>query len=116
VGATSPDVVAVEARRIAEAAQASTRAQSASELASPAGNTDQDAAGGAVVSLTQRRLADSNVGTAGTVGALPLDRRPAPSVEAYDELLLRRRSIPTAAVNLAGATADQGPDVETGAS
>jgi transposase len=116
VGATSPDVVAVEARRIAEAAEASTRAQSASEQASPAGNTDQDAARGAVVSLTQRRLADPHVGTAGTVGALPLDRRPAPSVEAYDELLLRRRSIPTAAVNLAGAAADQGPDVETGAS
>jgi len=97
VGAISPDVVAVEARRLAEAAER-TRAEQ--------NNAIEDTAPAAVVSLTERRLGDPQA----TIGALPPDRRPAPSVEAYDELLVRRQS------TLNATTADQGPAVETGAS
>ena len=43
-----------------------------------------------VVSLTQRRLADP----AAVIAGLPPDRRPLPSVAAYDELLNRRRARP----------------------
>jgi len=63
-----------------------------------------------VVSLTERRLGDPQATPHITIGALPPDRRPAPSVEAYDELLVRRQS------TLNATTADQGPAVETGAS
>ncbi|MGA5305911.1 IS21 family transposase [Nucisporomicrobium flavum] len=68
-GATSADVVAVEARR---ARQVSRSAPSADV---PAGDSEQRR----VVSLTERRLA-----------ALPTDNRPLPSVAHYDQLLRRR--------------------------
>ncbi|MGN9806824.1 transposase [Micromonospora sp. L32] len=72
-GATSADVVAVEARRARQVSQSV-----------PSG--DADAAAGSseqrrVVSLTERRLA-----------ALPKDSRPLPSVAHYDQLLRLRRA------------------------
>jgi hypothetical protein len=42
-----------------------------------------------VVSLTQRRLGDPEA----TIAALPPDRRPLPTVSAYDELLTRRPEV-----------------------
>ena len=44
-----------------------------------------------VVSLTQRRLTDP----AAVIAGLPPDTRPLPSLAAYDELLPRRRPVPT---------------------
>ncbi|MEU9821738.1 MULTISPECIES: IS21 family transposase [unclassified Pseudonocardia] len=73
-GATSADVVAVEARRIAD------EQPRAAEAIAPAPAPQR------VVSLTERRLADPDA----TVAALPPDRRPLPAVSAYDELLHRR--------------------------
>jgi hypothetical protein len=69
-GATSADVVAVEARRARQVSRS---------------NPVEDAAAGSseqrrVVSLTERRLA-----------ALPKDTRPLPSVAHYDQLLRRHR-------------------------
>ncbi len=77
VGATTADVVAVEARKIA-----------APHTAIP---LDSDGEVGTlsvrrVVSLTERRLADP----AAVIAGLPADERPVPSVHAYDELLARR--------------------------
>lgn len=81
VGAVSADVVAVEARRIAER-----RRDTAGEAdLQPDGRERQR-----VISLTQRRLADPEA----TIAALPPDRRPLPTVAAYDELLQRRRPGP----------------------
>ena len=65
VGAHTADVVAVEARKVAE-----TRGASPAE----AGGS------GRVTSLTMRRIA-----------ALPPDTRPLPTVDAYDQLLRQRR-------------------------
>jgi hypothetical protein len=81
LGVTNPDVVAVEARRIAETRR--DEEQPPEQADEPAG--EQTA--GRVVSLTERRMADPEA----TIASLPPDRRPAPSVTAYDELLLRRR-------------------------
>jgi hypothetical protein len=81
VGASSVDVVAVEARKAGELARGH-RSRPAQEH-SPSG----PAAPGpvpAVASLTQRRMA-----------ALPADTRPAPSVDRYDQLLHRRTPAPT---------------------
>ncbi|MGM1063116.1 hypothetical protein [Saccharothrix sp. Mg75] len=79
VGATNADVVAVEARRIAEHhGNASRTTQGGGTLTAPAGR---------VVSLTGCRLADPTA----TIAALPADIRPLPSVDAHDELLARRR-------------------------
>jgi transposase len=69
VGAHTADVVAVEARKVAE-----TR-----DTGSPA-MTAQDTPG-QVTSLTLRRIA-----------ALPADRRPLPTVDAYDQLLRQPRT------------------------
>jgi hypothetical protein len=80
VGASSVDVVAVEARKAGESTRnkryppASTQNQSQTESATPT-----------VTSLTQRRMA-----------ALPADTRPAPSVKHYDQLLHRRTPPPIA--------------------
>ncbi|MGH3716131.1 MAG: IS21 family transposase [Micromonosporaceae bacterium] len=71
-GATSPDVVAVEARR---ARQVSRSRPTASEP-DTTGDTREERR---VVSLTERRLA-----------ALPPDTRPLPTVARYDQLLRRR--------------------------
>jgi hypothetical protein len=72
------DVVAVEARRIAEQ-----RTQLEHEDAGAAATTQVRR----VVSLAERRLADPTA----TIAALPADTRPLPTVNAYDELLARRR-------------------------
>lgn len=74
VGAARADVVAVEARRLAD--QRGDAPVVAAAAASPA----------RVVSLTQRRLADP----AAVIAGLPSDQRPLPSVAGYDELLTRR--------------------------
>lgn len=79
VGATNPDVVAVEARRIAETHHHEQEEDQRDDGDSPLV--------GRVVSLTERRLADPTA----TIAALPADTRPLPTVEAYDELLARRR-------------------------
>lgn len=76
VGATSADVVAVEARRIADV-----QPEPAVVEQAPAPAAER------VVSLTERRLADPDA----TIAALPPDRRPLPSISAYDDLLSRRR-------------------------
>lgn len=76
VGATNPDVVAVEVRRIAEHRAAHEQAA-----------TETTTSRRRVVSLTERRLGDPTA----TIAALPADTRPLPTVEAYDELLARRR-------------------------
>ena len=74
-GAVRADVVAVEARRIAQDR--------------PATTDDPEApSAGRVVSLTQRRLTDP----AAVIAGLPPDRRPLPTVGAYDELLSHRPS------------------------
>ena len=80
VGAVRADVVAVEVHRLAQA-----RPPTIAEPPSPSCDTAR------VVSLTQRRLSDPD----GTFAALPPDRRPAPSVAAYDELLPRRAAAST---------------------
>ena len=74
VGAVRADVVAVEARRLAD--QRGDRSLATASAALPA----------RVASLTQRRLADPEAVIAG----LPPDQRPLPSVAGYDELLTRR--------------------------
>ena len=76
VGAVRADVVAVEARRVAQARPAGT-AHDVVAAPEPARR---------VVSLTERRLAEPEAVIAG----LPPDARPLPSVTAYDELLARR--------------------------
>lgn len=75
VGAVTADVVAVEAR-IAAGSTATT----------DHGLKRDDGPRLRVVSLTQRRLQDPDAVIAG----LPPDRRPAPSLDAYDQLLTRR--------------------------
>lgn len=75
-GATSADVVAMEARR----AQQVSRPDPGSTGAEPV-TTARDQR--RVVSLTERRLA-----------ALPPDSRPLPSVAQYDQLLRRRAAGP----------------------
>jgi transposase len=67
VGSVNPDVVAVEARK---SAQQQTPAADHTGAGDSAGNSD------VVVSLVDRRLAE-----------LPPDRRPLPTVDAYDDLL-----------------------------
>lgn len=81
VGVTHADVVAVEARRIAESRPA--------VLDVDAGAVDFTHAEDPtprVISLTERRLAEP----AAVIAGLPPDQRPLPSVTAYDELLARR--------------------------
>lgn len=78
VGATSADVVAVEARRHASRPTADISDQPQWQPA--------DLGRPRVVSLTERRLTDPEAVIAG----LPPDTRPLPSVAAYDELLTRR--------------------------
>lgn len=73
-GALTADAVALEARKAAEA-----------DTAPPAEPDPVDGDRPAIASLTARRLTQ-----------LPPDRRPLPSVAAYDELLrLRRPSTPS---------------------
>ncbi|MCD2191793.1 IS21 family transposase [Actinomycetospora endophytica] len=79
-GSTRADVVAVETRRIAD--------QRPAPQLGPAPSTTE----GAVVSLTERRLADPQA----TIAALPADQRPLPTVAGYDQLLARRQPTPRA--------------------
>lgn len=91
VGAVRADVVAVEARRIADL-----RPHDLDEpvpTSGPAGEPDR------VVSLTERRLADPDA----TIAALPPDKRALPTVSAYDELLSRRQT-PDTNSNIATST------------
>lgn len=88
VGAARADVVAVEARRLADQRGNAPLPTAAQEP--PA----------RVVSLTQRRLADP----AAVIAGLPPDQRPMPSVAGYDELLTRRGPTrPAAATSTKGA-------------
>ncbi|GAA1100238.1 IS21 family transposase [Tsukamurella spumae] len=90
VGAVSAEVVAVEARRaearlLAHASVAADQtggANAGRHLDRHAERREQR-----VVSLTQRRLADP----AAVIAGLPPDRRPLPSVTAYDRLLPQHR-------------------------
>jgi transposase len=72
VGAHTADVVAVEARKVAEARDGRPAREQETE---PAGEAGQ------LTSLTMRRIA-----------ALPPDTRPLPTVDAYDQLLRQRRT------------------------
>jgi len=99
VGAVRADVVAVEARRVAD--------QRPIDLTAPATSPSEQLRerGAVVASLTERRLADPTAVIAG----LPPDARPLPSVTAYDELLHRRttRTPPIPAGPGAGSTEGQ---------
>lgn len=82
VGAVTADVVAVEARRHQSLGGSGLDRHRGEQARGPERR---------VVSLTQRRLADP----AAVIAALPVDRRPLPSVAAYDQLLrLPERSKP----------------------
>jgi hypothetical protein len=70
-GALTADAVALEARKFAETDDH--QSPEGAMMRHPAGN---------VVSLTERRLAQ-----------LPPDRRPLPTVTAYDQLLRHRRTV-----------------------
>ena len=89
VGAVRADVVAVEARRIADQ-RPTDRSADLPASAVRAGEVVRVPAA-RVASLTERRLGDPTAVIAG----LPPDARPAPTVTAYDELLSRRRTPPT---------------------
>jgi transposase len=95
VGATTADVVAVEARKAAQTRTApveATATPSVAAASSTAGPTTGRTTG-RVVSLTARRLADP----APLIAGLPADSRPLPSVAHYDDLLrLPTRPSPTA--------------------
>jgi transposase len=87
-GATRADIVAVETRRLIDEhdhhhADHRDVEDEAGDAVTP---IEEPAAPARVVSLTQRRLADP----AAVIAGLPPDRRPLPSVSAYDQLLTRR--------------------------
>lgn len=84
VGAARADVVAVEARRIAE--------HRCHEELSASDYQKEQLPAWQVISLTQRRLADP----AAVIAGLPPDTRPLPTVSAYDDLLTRRAAQQTA--------------------
>jgi transposase len=83
VGASNADVVAVEARKHQSENDGATQIQHP--------DAHGDVLEQRVASLTERRLADP----AAVIAGLPPDPRPLPSVAAYDELLLRRRPVPS---------------------
>jgi hypothetical protein len=89
VGAVTADVVAVEARRH-EAAGRLISDQGRVRFTSAAEQQATPARVPRVVSLTQRRLADP----AAVIAGLPADRRPAPSMAGYDDLLHLPDSLP----------------------
>lgn len=82
VGAVTADVVAVEARRH-EAASPATTSRDRVQFPSAAEQRAAQAGEPRVVNLTQRRLADP----AAVIAGLPPDRRVAPSMVGYDQLL-----------------------------
>lgn len=83
VGAVRADIVAVEARRVAQDRPV-LDSNPPSSAVEPVRR---------VISLTERRLADP----AAVIAGLPADQRPLPSVTAYDQLLARRAhpAVPT---------------------
>jgi transposase len=81
IGAARADVVAVEARRIAEHHPAQNISSQDGVESVPVRVLAQR-----VISLTERRLGDP----AAVIAGLPADTRPLPTVAAYDELLTRR--------------------------
>ncbi|WUH98741.1 hypothetical protein OHR68_35360 [Spirillospora sp. NBC_00431] len=87
VGALTADVVAVEARKAAQADQADTHADAPDTTAAPSPQPGGRPVGrpaqipDEIISLTQHRLA-----------RLPVDTRPPPSVAVYDQLLRHRRT------------------------
>ncbi|WP_041944211.1 IS21 family transposase [Tsukamurella paurometabola] len=85
VGAVTVEVVAVEARR-ADAALLTTSDMTGGASSGRHRVRHADRREQRVVSLTQRRLADP----AAVIAGLPPDRRPLPTVAAYDRLLRRR--------------------------
>jgi len=93
VGATSADVVAVEARKIVSL-------RGNQRLLPPPEQINEGRS--RVISLTERRLGDP----AAVIAGLPPDERPLPSVNAYDELLARRAS--TSRPDQPGATSSEG--------
>ena len=82
VGATSADLVAVEARKQPTAADTNQQDANTVDSAPAAADTP------GVVSLTQRKLADP----AQVIAGLPADTRPLPTVASYDRLLPGRSS------------------------
>ena len=94
VGATSADVVAVEARKIA-GVRGDQPAVAVEEMVS---SRDR------VISLTERRLGDP----AAVIAGLPADQRPLPRVDAYDELLARRAPLTENADHLAEVASSKG--------
>ena len=76
VGAHTADVVAIEARKVAEARIGEPGGQTAGS-----GGQAMPGQAAEVTSLTMRRIA-----------ALPPDTRPLPTVDAYDQLLRQRRT------------------------
>ncbi|WP_299168646.1 IS21 family transposase [uncultured Arthrobacter sp.] len=108
VGAVNADVVAVEARR--HVAMSDVVNDAAGSRSLPVGGAISGRPSGVhrgahadqreqrVVSLTQRRLMDP----AAVIAGLPADNRPAPSVNAYDELLaIRMQPISAGSTNAA---------------
>jgi transposase len=87
-GAVRADVVAVEVRRIAQNHPAR---RGDEPVAGPVAQPVAEPVPGQaqVLSLTQRRLGDP----AAVIAGLPPDRRPAPTVAAYDSLLTRRPEV-----------------------
>ncbi len=81
IGAARADVVAVEARRIAEH-----RPFQGFSSQDDVESVPVRAPAQRVISLTERRLGDP----AAVIAGLPADTRPLPTVTAYDELLTRR--------------------------
>jgi hypothetical protein len=79
IGAARADVVAVEARRIAEN-------RPSQDFSSQDDGGSVPVPARRVISLTERRLGDP----AAVIAGLPADTRPLPTVSAYDELLTRR--------------------------
>lgn len=94
MGTARADIVAVEARRIAQ--DHDHQAGLELEVVTTAAGAARPAQ---VVSLTQRRLTDPDAVIAG----LPADSRPLPSVAGYDELLARRTPPPTPTTSTAAA-------------
>jgi len=80
IGATTADLVAVEARK-------ANQTRGGLGVSEPVASPDPPrVAGPRVASLTERRLADP----AAVIAGLPADTRPMPSVAAYDQLLRHR--------------------------
>ena len=86
VGSTSPDVVAVEARKAAQLRGATPTLGSSGSAVEKAPSV-VPARRDRVASLTERRLVEARDRAAESRQALPADGRPLPSVSQYDELL-----------------------------